>query len=77
MLVARGYAVLHGRDYLTPEDVKAVAEPVLAHRITIKPELWMSAASGRSVVGDVLRSVATPTPRELSFHRPEPGGMPR
>ncbi len=77
MLVARGYAVLRGRDYLTPEDVKAVAEPVLAHRITIKPELWMSAASGRSVVGDVLRSVATPTPRELSFHRPDPDGMPR
>ena len=64
-------------DKRVPRIASTVAEPVLAHRITIKPELWMSAASGRSVVGDVLRSVATPTPRELSFHRPEPGGMPR
>ena len=65
MLVARGYAVLHGRDYVTPEDVKAVAGPVLAHRVTIRPELWMSAASGLSVVEDVLRMVATPRPREV------------
>ncbi len=49
-----------GRDYVTPEDVKAVAVPALAHRITIKPELWMSAATGSSVVADVLASVPTP-----------------
>ena len=77
MLVARGYAVLHGRDYLTPEDVKAVAVPVLAHRITIKPELWMSAASGRSVVEDVLRSVPTPAAREFIRAAPPPSGQPR
>ncbi len=53
-----------GRDYVTPEDVKAVALPVLAHRITVKPELWMSGVSGASVVGDVLRTVATPSARE-------------
>ena len=77
MLVARGYAVLHGRDYLTPEDVKAVAVPVLAHRITIKPELWMSAASGRSVVEDVLRSVPTPAAREFIRAAPPPSGQPQ
>ena len=37
-----------GRDYVIPEDVKAVAVPVLAHRITVKPELWMSDASGQA-----------------------------
>src|SRR6478735_4196863 len=47
LLAARAYAVVVGRDYVTPEDVKAVAEPVLAHRITVKPEMWMSEASGR------------------------------
>ena len=60
MLVGRGHAVLRGRDYLTPEDVKAVATPVLAHRITVKPELWMSNVTGRSVVDSVLATVPTP-----------------
>ncbi len=60
MLVARAYAVVLGRDYVTPEDVKAVALPVLAHRISIKPELWMSAVSGQSVVESVLASVPAP-----------------
>ena len=54
------FAIIAGRDYVTPEDVKAVAEPVLAHRITVKPEMWMSQVSGRTVVQAVLSSVATP-----------------
>lgn len=60
MLVARAFALLRGRDYVIPEDVKAVAHAVLGHRVTIKPELWMTDASGRAVVDDVLREVATP-----------------
>ena len=60
LLTARAMAAIEGRDYVTPEDVKRVAAPALAHRITIKPELWMSAASGASVVTDVLNSVAAP-----------------
>ncbi len=66
MLTSRAYAVIDGRDYVTPEDVKAVARPVLAHRITIKPELWMSSASGATVVSDVLKSVPTPAVGELA-----------
>ena len=46
---------LRGRDYVVPEDVKAVARAVLAHRITVKPELWMTQASGRRVVDDGAR----------------------
>ncbi|HET7173306.1 MAG TPA: MoxR family ATPase [Nocardioidaceae bacterium] len=64
MLAARAYAVVSWRDYVAPEDVKAVAHPVLDHRITIKPELWMSSASGHSVVAEVLRTVPTPSARE-------------
>ncbi len=64
MLTARAWAVIGGRDFVTPEDVKAVAVPALAHRITIKPELWMSAASGESVVREVLASVPTPAALE-------------
>ena len=64
MLVGRAQAVLRGRDYLTPEDVKAVAMPVLAHRITVRPELWMSNVTGRNVVDSILATVPTPSPRE-------------
>lgn len=60
MLVSRAFAVIAGRDYVTPEDVKAVAVPALAHRITIRPELWMSDVSGRSVVTSVLGHVPAP-----------------
>ncbi|MEJ7691237.1 MAG: MoxR family ATPase [Nocardioidaceae bacterium] len=63
-LAARAYAVVSGRDFVTPEDVKAVAHPVLAHRLTLKPELWMSNVSGSTVVQNVLASVATPSARE-------------
>jgi MoxR-like ATPase len=59
-LAARGFAVIRGRDYVIPEDVKAVARAVLSHRITVRPELWMTQASGRRVVDAVLGSVATP-----------------
>lgn len=72
MLTARAYAVTSGRDYVVPEDVKAVAPSVLAHRITVKPELWMSDVSGTSVVRSVLGQVDTPGARESSpFARPE------
>ena len=64
VLAARAWAVLRGRDYVVPEDVKAVAKSVLAHRITIKPELWMTSASGRSVVDAVLAEVPTPATLE-------------
>ncbi|WP_394933072.1 AAA family ATPase [uncultured Ilumatobacter sp.] len=67
MLVARSFAVVAGRDFVIPEDVKAVAVAVLAHRIAVKPELWMSGASGPSVVAAVLGSVATPAALEADF----------
>lgn len=66
VLAARGWAVVRGRDYVVPEDVKAVARAVLGHRITVRPELWMTAASGPRVVDAVLASV--PTPQTLEPH---------
>ncbi|HET8602588.1 MAG TPA: MoxR family ATPase [Marmoricola sp.] len=64
VLCARALAVLRGRDFVLPEDVKDVARPALVHRITVKPELWMTAASGTAVVAAVLDSVPTPAPVE-------------
>ena len=62
LLCSRAFAVISGRDFVTPEDVKAVAPSVLAHRITVKPELWLTKASGATVTQEVLDTVATPTP---------------
>jgi MoxR-like ATPase len=72
MLAGRAYAVIQGRDYVVPEDVKAVAASVLAHRITVRPELWMSEVTGATVVRSVLNQVATPGARESTgFERPD------
>jgi MoxR-like ATPase len=74
LLTSRAYAVLRGRDYVTPEDVKAVAHACLDHRVTVRPELWMNDVSAASVVDSVLSSVPTPAatgagPR-TGFERP-------
>jgi len=60
LLVGRALAVVRGRDYVTPEDVKAVAQSVLSHRVTIKPELWMSGTTASSVIRSVLDTVPAP-----------------
>jgi MoxR-like ATPase len=70
MLSARAMAVIAGRDFVLPEDVKTVAPAVLAHRINVKPELWMTDISGSSVVNGLLASVPTPTAREVAAGRP-------
>ena len=60
LLVGRALAVLRRRDYVTPEDVKAVALAVLTHRITLKPEMWLRRVSPQDVVKDVLGEVPAP-----------------
>jgi MoxR-like ATPase len=52
--LARGQALLDGRDYVTPEDVKAVAVPALAHRLVLRPELWVRRITGEDIVTDLL-----------------------
>ena len=64
MLCARAVALIDGRDFALPEDVKTVAPAVLAHRITVKPELWMTEITGSSVVTGLLASVPTPAARQ-------------
>ncbi|WP_153396983.1 AAA family ATPase [Ornithinicoccus halotolerans] len=66
LLVARAYAVVNGRDYVTPEDVKAVAHAVLDHRVAVRPELWMSDVDGSSVVAAVLQEVPVPGARQAA-----------
>ena len=58
--LARAAAVLDGRDFVTPEDVKSVAHIALAHRLLLQPEYWVRGVSDVSVVEDALNSVPTP-----------------
>ncbi len=58
--LARGYAVLQGRDYVVPDDIKAVGVPALGHRITLRPELWTRKVSADDVISRVLATVAVP-----------------
>ena len=51
---------LAGRDYVVPEDVKAVAVPALAHRLTLRPELWVQRLRPDDIVADLLDQVPTP-----------------
>jgi MoxR-like ATPase len=62
--LARCRAALHGRDFATPDDVKAVAVPALAHRLTLKPELWVQRISADDVVRETLEQVPTPSAEE-------------
>jgi MoxR-like ATPase len=58
--VARARAAVSGRDFVTPEDVKAVAVPALGHRLMLSPELWVQRVHPDDVVRHVLESVPTP-----------------
>ena len=58
--LARCRAALTGRDFVTPDDVKGVAVPALAHRLVLRPELWVQRRTGEEVVRDVLDAVRTP-----------------
>ena len=62
--LSRCRAALDGRDYVVPEDVKAVAVPALAHRLTLRPELWMQRLRPDDIVAELLDPVPTPRPRK-------------
>jgi len=60
LLVAKGMAVLEGRDYIVPDDVKAAALPALRHRMLLKPEAELEGINTDRVITDVLASVEVP-----------------
>jgi MoxR-like ATPase len=67
--LARVRALLRGRDFVTPEDIKAVAVPALGHRITLRPEYWVQRVRGEDVVRDCLEQVPTPAAEHLRASR--------
>ncbi len=58
--LARARALLCGRDYVIPEDVKALAVPAIAHRISLRPEMWVRSIHGSDVVAQLLQRLPVP-----------------
>lgn len=58
---AQGYALIQGRSYVTPDDIKAVAVPVLAHRLLLHRGLGSKEGQAADIVLQVLREVEVPT----------------
>jgi MoxR-like ATPase len=58
--LGRAQALLRGRDFVIPDDIKSVAVAALAHRITLRPELWVRQVKSDDIVADLLNGVPTP-----------------
>jgi MoxR-like ATPase len=68
---------MSGRDYVIPEDVKEVAVPALAHRLTLRPEMWLKRENPASIVTDVLASTPAPASGALpNYGAPGPRPTP-
>jgi len=61
-LASKAYALMEGRDYVIPDDIKFVAKPVLRHRIILKPESEFEGVTPDNVIDDVLKKIPVPTP---------------
>jgi MoxR-like ATPase len=76
LLTARARAVLAGRTYVTPEDVKTVAPAALAHRISLKPEMWLRQVDPGEIVAEVCQSTPAPASELLPAYRTPAGAGP-
>jgi MoxR-like ATPase len=72
MLLSRARAALAGRDYVIPEDVKQVAVPALAHRLTLRPEVWLRRVEPGTVIAEVLDQVPAPASGILPTYASQP-----
>ena len=66
MKLARARAALQARDFVVPDDVKAVAVAALAHRVSLKPELWIQSLTTDEAVHECLDTVPVPSAAELA-----------
>jgi MoxR-like ATPase len=60
LLLSRARAALSGRDYVIPEDVKYVAVPALAHRMTLRPEMWLRRIDPATIVAEIVDRTPAP-----------------
>ena len=76
LLLSRARAAMAGRDFVIPEDVKAVAVPALAHRITLRPEMWLRHADPAAIVAEVLDATPAPATAAMPSYTTPVGGQP-
>jgi MoxR-like ATPase len=81
--LSRARALLEGRDFVIPDDLKSIAAPALAHRIVVKPEPWIRGIRGEQVVRAALERVPVPKTGGVSppvagapVHRPRGVDLP-
>src|ERR1051325_7682578 len=60
IMAARAYAAVSGRDFVTPDDIKAMAVPVLEHRIILRPEFEIEGLNVAEVIQQILQQIAVP-----------------
>jgi MoxR-like ATPase len=60
ILAGRTSAAVNGRDFITPDDIKAMALPVLEHRLILRPEYEIEGLTVKEVVGEILKEIAVP-----------------
>ena len=60
LLASRAFAAISGRDFVTPDDIKAMAHPVLEHRLILRPEFEIEGVSVNEVIEKLLQEVAVP-----------------
>jgi MoxR-like ATPase len=60
LLASRAHAAIAGRDYISPDDIRAMATPVLEHRLILRPEYEIEGQSVPDVINSVLQQVAVP-----------------
>ena len=60
LLAARAHAVIDGRDYVSPDDIKMLAVPVLEHRVILRPEYEIEGSTVPEVIQAILQQVAVP-----------------
>lgn len=60
LLLSRALAALDGREFVRPDDIKRVAVPVLAHRLTLTPQAWAQGVSAAQIVQNVISQVPVP-----------------
>ena len=57
---AKGMAALHGRDFVTPEDIKEMAIPVLRHRVIVSPEKEMEGLKAEQIISEIISNIEVP-----------------
>jgi MoxR-like ATPase len=60
MMASRAYAALSDRDFVTPDDIKAMAVPVIEHRLILRPEFEIEGLSVPEVIQQILQQIAVP-----------------